>query len=49
MVEPQLEENQFLGSERVDMGVCNVFTYANHLLIEVIISRPIDIWQIYVL
>jgi hypothetical protein len=29
------------------MKVCNSSNFANHLLIEIVISRPIDILQIY--
>jgi hypothetical protein len=32
---------------RADMEVCNFFTSADHLLIEILLSHPIDILQIY--
>ena len=46
---PSWKELGFSVLNRADMKVCNVFTSADHLLIEILISRPIDILQIYVL
>jgi hypothetical protein len=47
LVEAQLEGTWFLGSEPCDTKVCNIFTSTDHLLIEILFSRPIDIFQIY--
>jgi hypothetical protein len=47
VVEAQLEGTWFLGSNRADTEVCNIFTYADHLLIEILFSHPINILQIY--
>ena len=44
---PSWEDLSFLVLNRVDTEVCNVFTSADHLLIEILISHPIDILQIY--
>ena len=41
------KELGFLVPNCADTEVCNIFTYANHLLIEKLLSRPIDIVQIY--
>jgi hypothetical protein len=46
---PSWKELGFLVLNRADTEVCNVFTSADHLLIEIILSRPIYILQIYVL
>jgi hypothetical protein len=44
---PSWKELGFLILNRADTEVCNIFTYVDHLLIEIILSRPIDILQIY--
>jgi hypothetical protein len=44
---PSWKELGFLVLNRADMEVCNIFTYVDHLLIEILSSRPIDIFQIY--
>jgi hypothetical protein len=44
---PSQKELSFSVSNRFDMKVCNIFTSADHLLIEILSSRPIDILQIY--
>jgi hypothetical protein len=46
---PSWKELSFLVPNHVDTEVCNIFTSADHLLIEILLSRPIDILQIYVL
>jgi hypothetical protein len=46
VVEAQLE-GTFSVPNRADTEVCNIFTFANHLLIEILSSRPIDILKIY--
>jgi hypothetical protein len=47
VVETQLEGTWFLGFEPCDTEVYNVVTSADQLLIEILLSRPIDILQIY--
>jgi hypothetical protein len=44
---PNWKELSFSVPNRADMEVCNVFTSVDHLLIEILLSRPIDILQIY--
>jgi hypothetical protein len=44
---PNRKELGFSVMNRADMEVCNVFTSADHLLIEILISYPIYILQIY--
>jgi hypothetical protein len=44
---PSWKELGFLVSNRADMEVCNVVTFADHLLIEILLSHPIGIVQIY--
>jgi hypothetical protein len=44
---PNWKELSFLVLNRVDTEVYNVFTSADHLLIEILLSLPIDIMQIY--
>jgi hypothetical protein len=44
---PSWKEIGFLVSNRVDTEVYDVVTSANQLLIEILLSRPIDILQIY--
>jgi hypothetical protein len=44
---PSWKELGFLVSNRADTKVCNVDTFVDQLLIEILISRPIDILQIY--
>jgi hypothetical protein len=44
---PSWKELSFLVLNRADTEVCNIFTSADHLLIEILLSRPIDILQIY--
>jgi hypothetical protein len=44
---PSWKELGFLVSNRVDMEVCNVDTSVDKLLIEILLSHPIDILQIY--
>jgi hypothetical protein len=46
---PSWKEIGFLVLNYADTEVCNVFTSADHLLIEILLSRPTDILQIYVL
>jgi hypothetical protein len=43
------KELVFSVPNHVDTEVFNVFTSVDHLLIEILLSRPIDILQIYVL
>jgi hypothetical protein len=47
VVETQLEGIGFLVSNHVDMEVYNVVTYVDQLLIEILLSHPIGILQIY--
>jgi hypothetical protein len=44
---PSWKELGFSVPNRADTEVCNIFTSADHLLIEILSSRPIDILQIY--
>jgi hypothetical protein len=44
---PSWKELGFLVSNRADMKVYNVDTYVDQLLIEIILSHPIDILKIY--
>jgi hypothetical protein len=44
---PSWKELGFLVSNRADMEVCNVDTSVDKLLIEILLSHPIDILQIY--
>jgi hypothetical protein len=44
---PSWKELSFSVLNRADTEVCNIFTSADHLLIEILLSRPIDILQIY--
>ena len=44
---PSWKELSFLVLNRADTEVYNIFTYVDHLLIEILFSRPIDIFQIY--
>jgi hypothetical protein len=44
---PSWKELGFLVSNRVDTEVYNVDTYVDQLLIEILLSHPIDILQIY--
>ena len=44
---PSWKELCFLVSNRADTEVCNVDTFVDQLLIEILLSRPIDILQIY--
>jgi hypothetical protein len=44
---PSWKQLGFLVPNRVDTEVCNVFAFADNLLIEIHLSRPIDIVQIY--
>jgi hypothetical protein len=44
---PSWKEIGFLVSNCVDTEVCNVDTSADQLLIEILLSRPIGILQIY--
>ena len=46
---PSWKELGFLVLNGVSMEICNIFTSVDSLLIEILISRPIDILQIYVL
>jgi hypothetical protein len=46
---PSWKELSFLVPNSVDTEFCNVFTSTDHLLIEILLSRLIDILQIYVL
>jgi hypothetical protein len=46
---PSCKELGFLVPNRADTEVCNIFTFANRLLIKILLSHPIDILQIYVL
>jgi hypothetical protein len=47
VVEAQLEGTWFLGFEPCDMEVCNVVTSVDQLLIEILLSHPIGILQMY--
>jgi hypothetical protein len=47
LVEDQLEGTWFLVMNRADTEACNFFTYVDHILIEILFSRPIDILQIF--
>jgi hypothetical protein len=44
---PSWKELGFLVLNRADTEVCNVFASADHLLIEILLSCPIGIMQIY--
>jgi hypothetical protein len=44
---PNWKELGFLVLNRADTEVCNVDTSVGQLLIEILLSRPIDILQIY--
>jgi hypothetical protein len=44
---PSWKELGFLVSNHADIEVCNVVTSTDHLLIEILLSRPIGIMQIY--
>jgi hypothetical protein len=44
---PSWKELGFLVSNRANTEVCNVFASIDHLLIEILLSRPIGIVQIY--
>jgi hypothetical protein len=44
---PSWKELSFSVLNHTDMEVCNIFTYADHLLIEILSSHPIDVLQIY--
>ena len=44
---PSWKELGFLVSNRADTEVCNVVTSINQLLIEILISHPIGIFQMY--
>jgi hypothetical protein len=44
---PSVKELSFSVPNHADMEVCNIFTYVDHLLIEILSSHPIDILQIY--
>ena len=44
---PSWKELSFSIPNYANMEVCNIFTYVDHLLIEILFSRPIDILQIY--
>jgi hypothetical protein len=44
---PNWKELGFLVLNRADIEVYNIFTSADHLLIEILSSCPIDILQIY--
>jgi hypothetical protein len=44
---PNWKELGFLVPKSADMEVCNIFTYVDRLLIEILSSHPIDILQIY--
>jgi hypothetical protein len=44
---PSWKELGFSVPNCADTKVCNVFTSADHLLIEILLSHPIDIVQIY--
>jgi hypothetical protein len=46
---PSWKELGFLVLNHADTEVYNVFTFVDHLLIEILLSRPIHISQIYVL
>jgi hypothetical protein len=41
------KELSFSVSNRADTEVCNIFASVDHLLIEILISHPIDILKIY--
>jgi hypothetical protein len=44
---PSWKELGFSVTNRADIEVYNIFTSADHLLIEILSSHPIDILQIY--
>jgi hypothetical protein len=44
---PSWKELGFLVPSHADTEVCNVFASVDHLLIEILLSHPIDILQIY--
>jgi hypothetical protein len=44
---PSWKELGFSVLNRADTEVCNIFTSADNLLIEILLSHPIDILQIY--
>jgi hypothetical protein len=44
---PSWKELSFSVPNHADMEVCNIFTSSDPLLIEIIISLPIDILKIY--
>jgi hypothetical protein len=44
---PSWKEINFLVLNHAVTEVCNLFTYADHILIEMLFSHPIDIVQIF--
>jgi len=44
---PSWKELSFSVLNRANMEVCNIFTSGDHLLIDILLSHPIDILKIY--
>jgi hypothetical protein len=47
VVEAQLKELSFSVPNHADTEVCNLFTYVDYILIEILFSHPINILQIF--
>jgi hypothetical protein len=45
VVGPSWKELSFSVLNRADMEACNIFTYIDHLLIEILSSHPINVLQ----
>jgi hypothetical protein len=44
---PNWKELSVSVPNRANMETCNIFTFVDHILIEILVSHPIDILQIF--